>query len=247
MFKHHTFLLNTLKLSFNLRYFRLNNMNGHVHKSSEGFHLPKCWRKCYWFIFVCVCVRLSYQVLSSLPIDKTRSLPSLFCLPNVRIALSLSLSLLSLPLYFCVRISASPSHLRTLPLMKVRRRNAICVCVIITGCCWSAWSHLFEWTLNLLKWVSLCQYHVPILWLKSRSECVRASEWDGEKECVWVCVWLHLGFYYYLMRIVPVACALHSCGLSLSFFCRCVLKMDHHCPWFVNWLLKNLYFRFFYL
>ncbi len=78
-------------------------MNGHVHKSSEGFICLNVGRKMLLIYFCVVCVRLSYQVLSSLPIDKTRSLPSLFCLPNVRIALS-SLFFLSLSISVCVSV-----------------------------------------------------------------------------------------------------------------------------------------------
>ncbi len=72
----------------------------------------------------------------------------------------------------------------------------------------------------------------------------------GEKknDCVCVCVCVCL----ITLGVLLLFNENSSCGLCTSllrsvsffFFCRCVLKMDHHCPWFVNWLLKNAYFQF---
>lgn len=151
------FLLTNQKLSSTIRYSMMNNMNKNIRNSllskRNSIYLNGD-NVIYLFIWLFVCVHLSYQVLSSLPIDKTRSLPSLFCLPNVRIVLSLSLSL-----HFCVRISASPTHLHTLPLMKGRDVEmwSVCECVCDNYRMLLKRLVTFIWvdTVNLLKWVSL--------------------------------------------------------------------------------------------
>lgn len=112
----------------------------------------------YLFGWLCVCVHLSYQVLSSLPIDKTRSLPSLFCLPNVRIILFVSFSLhFSLSLCVCVYQCISHPSTRSSLNERETQKCDLSVCVCDNYRMSLKYLVTFIWVdrVNLLKWVAV--------------------------------------------------------------------------------------------